>query len=115
MSETRPSKTFKGYGDPQVSSAAFYFTVVFNDAGEVEALFFNSKEMESFQWITALMVSYGRRLKDAPCEQYDETLAEVIQDMCDAFNPHGKYHAGPLGEVNSVVHHLGLLLKKATS
>lgn len=98
------SITVKGYGDPHVSTSAFYFTVGWRN-GSPELLFFNSKEMESFHWISALMTAYSRQL----CS---DGVAAVVKDMKKTFSPHGKYVAEGFGEVNSVVHHLGLLLER---
>lgn len=99
------SVTVKGEGDPNANGAAFYFTVVFDEGNKVCALFFNSKEMEGYHWITALMTSYTRSLRAG-------RIKSTIKDMKSNFSVHGKYHATGLGEVNSIVHHLGLLLEQ---
>ncbi len=101
----QPSKTYK-FKSPGVSDHAGYFTVV---GGVVPvAFFFNSKEMQSFQWITALMTAYSRQLEAGV------GVGDVIADMKDTFDA-GRPYIIPDGsgrKVNSVVHHLGLLLEQ---
>lgn len=99
-----PSKTYK-LRAPHLTEHAIYFTVV-GDAVPM-GLFVNSKEMESFQWITALMTAYIRQIRTGT------SVADIIKDMCNTFDPHGSYILtdGTNREVNSLVHHLGLTLE----
>ena len=101
----RPSKTYK-LRAPGITEHAIYFTIVGKHAPE--AFFINSKEMESFQWVIALMTSYSRRLKGGG------NINEMIQDMKETFDPNGSYIIpdGSNREVHSVVHHLGLILEE---
>jgi hypothetical protein len=100
----RPSRTYK-LRAPGISDHALYFTVV----GESipEAFFINSKELESFQWITSLMTSYHRQVKAGT------PIESIINDMKETFDPNGLYIIpdGTGREVHSVVHHLGLILE----
>lgn len=101
--ETRREVTYKL--KTPVSDASIYFTIV--GYPDIKALFFNSKEMESFQWITSLMTSFTRQLRAGiPVEN-------IIEDMKDSFQPGGDYVIpdGSGNKVNSVVHHLGLILE----
>ena len=91
---------------PGITEHAIYFTIV--GTPTPTAFFINSKAMESFQWITALMTSYSRQVaKGIP-------VANIIEDMKETFDPNGSYIIpnGTNTTVNSVVHHLGLLLEK---
>ena len=100
-----PSKTYK-LRAPGVSEHAIYFTVVGDTV--IQALFVNSKAMESFQWISALMISYTRQLSAGiPVNQ-------IIDDMEQTFDPKGSYinPDGSNEEMHSVVQHLGRLLKR---
>jgi hypothetical protein len=103
--ERLDSKTYK-LRAPQISDYAIYFTIV--GEGTPVAFFVNSKEMKSFQWVTALMTSYSRQLKQGT------PIEEVIHDMHETFDPAGKYVIpdGSGREVNSLVHHLGLILEQ---
>ena len=98
------------FRSPGISDHAGYFTIV-GDIGKPEAFFINSKEMESFQWIIALMTSYSRQL------QSGTPVAEIINDMKETFDPGGAYIIpdGSGREVHSVVHHLGLILEQHTN
>lgn len=89
-----------------LSEHAIYFTVVGNP--NPIAFFINSKEMESFQWITALMTSYSKQIK-AGIE-----LNDIINDMKETFDPSGSYIIpdGSGRKVNSIVHHLGLIIEQ---
>lgn len=103
--EVKTSKTYK-LRAPETTNHAIYFTIVGNGK-DVESFFINSKEMEAFQWITALMTSYSRRF-------YDGVGADlIIKDMKETFDPRGPYIIpdGSGREVNSLVHHLGLVLE----
>lgn len=106
MDNITPSKTYKLHA-PGETEHAIYFTIV-GRGKNVEAFFINSKEMGAFQWITALMTSYSRRFADG----VDPHL--IIKDMKETFDPKGPYVApdGTGRAVNSVVHHLGLILEK---
>jgi len=103
-----PSKTYK-LRAPDISEYAIYFTIVGDN--EPEAFFVNSKEMNSFQWVTALMTAYSRQMsRGAPIE-------EIIEDMKDTFDPNGKYIIpdGSGREAHSVIHHMGLILEQHVS
>ena len=103
----RDSRTYKLKIPDNISKHALYFTVV-GAPGSPEAFFINSKSMESFQFITALMTSYSRQLKNG------DSLENVIQDMKGIFDPNGAYIIpdGSGRKVHSVVHHLGLILEQ---
>lgn len=95
------SKTYK-LRAPGISDHAIYFTI----AGIW--LFINSKEMESFQWISALMTSISRQLESGT------PVENIIKDMKETFDPGGSYIIpdGSGREAHSVVHHLGLILEQ---
>ena len=102
--DARPSRTYK-FRVPHIEYA-IYFTIV--GTTEPEAFFVNSKEMESFQWITALMTAYSRQLRaGVPVEK-------LIEDMREAFDPNGSYvvQDGSGREVQSIIHHMGLILEE---
>ena len=117
----RPSRTYK-LRAPGISDHALYFTIV--GESTPEAFFINSKELESFQWITSLMTSYHRQV-----EEYIDNISivgpvninaikrfrlqKIIEDMKETFDPNGSYIIpdGTGREVHSVVHHLGLILE----
>jgi hypothetical protein len=104
MSNSITSRTYK-LRAPSITEHAIYFTV----AGDpIEALFINSKEMESFQWITFCMTQITRRLRDGV------DICLVIDDMKKTFDPGGAYIVpdGSGVKVNSLVHHLGIVLEK---
>jgi len=97
--------TYK-FRSPGVSDHAGYFTVI--GVPDPIAFMLNSKEMESFQWITGLMTSWSRQLEDgAP-------ISRIIADMKETFQPGGDYIIpdGSGRKVHSVVHHLGLILER---
>lgn len=103
--EIQSSRTFKfKYQD---SDHAVYFTLVFDNDNKVKNLFVNSKEMKAYQWISALMVSFSRQL------ELGAKLETIIKDMKETFDPNGSYHLqdGSGRKVNSIVHHLGLILE----
>lgn len=104
MSNKKPNATYKIV--TPLSEHAIYFTIV--GVPDPIAFFINSKEMESFQWITALMTSYSKQLK-AGIE-----LKHIIYDMKNTFDPSGSYIIpdGSGREVNSIVHHLGLTIEQ---
>ena len=89
---------------PGITEHAIYFTI----AGKPDPVMFflNSKEMESFQWIIALMTSYSRQIEARI------PISGIIDDMKKTFDPGGSYIIpdGTGREVHSVVHHLGLIL-----
>lgn len=100
-----PSKTYK-LRTPGISDHAIYFTIVGHDTPE--AFFINSKEMNSFQWVFALMESYSLLLKNGV------SIDNLISIMKGVFDPNGKYIIpdGSGREAHSVVHHLGLVLEQ---
>lgn len=101
-----PSTTYK-LRAPGASDHAIYFTI----AGKpIQALFVNSKEMQSFQWISALMTAYTRQLKAGV------HIDSIVRDMTDTFDPNGSYIIpdGSGRQVNSIVHHLGIILEGHT-
>ena len=102
--ELRPSRTYK-IKVHTISDHAIYFTIV--GGAKPEAFFINSKEMSSFQWVTALMTSYSRQIKAGI------SVEEIIEDMKNTFDPNGKYMIpdGSGREAHSFVHHLGLILE----
>jgi len=87
------------------SDHAIYFTIV--DKEEcVTAMFVNSKEMDNFQWVTALMTSYSRQLNSGV------SVELIVSDMKETFDPNGSYFPPGFGQkVNSLIHHLGLILE----
>jgi len=106
---TSASITYKLVIDPNITPYAVYFTVSSDpESGKINGLFVNSKEMTSFQWVTALMTSYVRQL-NAGIE-----LQAVIQDMKETFAPGGSYIIPSTGGIRatSIVHHLGLVLER---
>lgn len=104
MSDCLPSTTYK-IRAPGITDHAIYFTVVGDKVPE--CMFINSKEMESFQWISALMTSYSKQLK------IGVDISNIIDDMCEVFDPNGAYMIpdGSNRTVNSLVNHLGLVLQ----
>lgn len=102
----RSSITYK-LKAPQITDHAVYFTIV-GIGEDAEAFFINSKEMESFQWIIALMTSYSRQIKAGV------SVDSIIKDMLHTFDPGGAYFLedGSGRKVNSLVHHLGLILQQ---
>ena len=101
----RDSKTYK-LRAPEITEHAIYFTIVDGDSGPV-AFFVNSKEVKTFEWVSALMTSYSRQIKAGV------PVTDLITDMKETFDPKGKYIVpdGTGREVNSLVHHLGLVLE----
>lgn len=100
----KPSKTYELKAS-LITRFPIFFTIVGGDT--VEWFFVNTKEMESFQWITALMTSYSKRLEGG-CD-----IAIIIDEMKETFQPNGAYFLedGSGREVRSLVHHLGLVLE----
>lgn len=99
-----PSSTYKLRPDPNVTEHAVYFTVV--GAGVPEAFFVNCKDMQSFQWITALMTSYSKQLGAGL------PITDIIKQMSESFSPNGHYITPGGIRVNSIIHHLGLVLER---
>lgn len=99
-----PSRTYKIR--PPIYADALYFTVVGEE--NPEAFFFNSKSMESFQWIIQTMSSMSRRI------ELGDSMENIIRDMKGQIDPNGGYVIpdGSGREVKSVVHHLGLVLER---
>jgi len=100
-----PSATYK-LKVPGESEQTIYFTIL----GETipTAFFVNSKEMNSFQWVTSLMTSYSRQVS------LGANIKDIISDMSETFDPNGKYVIpdGTGRVANSIVHHLGMVLDK---
>jgi len=100
------SRTYKLKAPDDISKSAIYFTIVGDTTPKM--FFINSKDMQSFQWIIALMTSYSRLLRmGSPVEN-------IINDMKETFDPGGSYIIpdGSGVKVSSIVHHLGLVLEK---
>lgn len=93
---------------PGADEHRIYFTIVGDDPKNPEAFFVNSKSMHYFQWVTALMTSYSRQM------QAGIPIADIIDDMKNTFDPNGKYimQDGTGRVVNSIIHHLGLILEE---
>lgn len=104
MDNLTSSKTYKI--KTPTSDKALYFTIV--GVPDPVAFFINSKEMKSFQWISALMVSYSKAIRDG------RPIKELIQDMKNVFDPNGSYFVEGGGgvQVNSLVHHLALIIEQ---
>jgi len=101
-----PSSTYKIVVPEHISKHSGYFTIV--GEFEPEAFFLNSKEMISFQWVVALMTSFSRQVSaGVPVEN-------IIKDMKSTFDPNGAYYIPSSNgvQVNSIIHHLGLVLEK---
>jgi len=62
-------------------------------------------------WVTALMTAYSRQLKAGV------PIGDVIADMKETFDPKGPYIIpdGSNRKVNSIIHHLGVLLEEVCS
>ncbi len=113
MSESIPSTTYK-LRAPTITDHAIYFTVVGED--KPIAFFLNSKAMESFALVTALMTSYHRYINDGG------DINEMIADMKENFDPKDKYIIPKKSkcvnfpdniprEAHGLIHHLGLILE----
>ena len=98
-----PNRTYK-LRSPGVSDHAGYYTVV--GGSEPVAFFFNSKEMKAFDWIMALMTSHSKQIRRGT------KVAELIKDMKSSFGISYFIPDGSGRKVNSVVHHLGLILEQ---
>ena len=101
MKNIEPSTTYKI--KPPPGDHAVYFTIV-GGASPI-AFFINSKEMNSFQWITALMTAYSKQIKAGV------NIQDIINEMKDTFDPSSSYFISGGIKVNSVVHHLGLIIE----
>lgn len=79
------------------------------------AFFINTKEIINFQWIIALMTSYSRyiNLGKNRCQRI-KLFVQIIEDMKETFDPNGRYYTEGKNsqEVNSVIHHFGLIFEK---
>lgn len=101
-----PSKTYKVKVPDDISEHSAYFIIVGEPSPKM--FFFNSKEMASFQWIVGKMTDMSRLIEaGVPIEN-------IINDMKETFDPGGSYIIpdGTGRKVNSVVHHLGLILEQ---
>lgn len=110
-----PEATYKIVVPEDISRHSGYFIIV--GAFEPTKFFLNSKEMGSFQWVSALMTSYSRQMRaGVPIE-------DIIKDMKETFDPNGSYFIPKVSsengvldsiigtQVNSIIHHLGLVLE----
>lgn len=100
------SNTYKLKPPDNVSEHSIYFIIVGKD--KPFAFFFNSKAMESFQWITGKMTDLSRLIEAGV------PITMIIEDMKETFQPGGSYIIpdGTGRYVNSVVHHMGLVLEE---
>ena len=100
------SCTFKVVVPNHITSNKIYFTIV-GDQQNPHAFFINCKDIKTFEWLTVLMTSFSRQIGAGI------PIANIIADMKEAFDPNGKYIIpdGTGREVNSLVHHLGLILE----
>ena len=102
MTDRLDSATYKlrpGVDD----GSPIYFTIV--GGKNPEAFFINTKKMDSYQWMVSLMTSYSRQIARG-CH-----IQNIINDMKEAFEPNGSYFIPGGEKVNSIVHHLGLILE----
>jgi hypothetical protein len=94
---------------PPIIDEAIYLTInsaeVCGQLRPVE-LFINSKNMESFQWISLIT-----RLVSAHMRTAEEFPHFVIDEMLETYDPHGGYFVpGTAFKANSIVAHIGHLL-----
>ena len=97
---------------PPIIDEAVYLTI--NDAeinGQMRPveIFINSKNMESFQWISLIT-----RLVSAHMRTAEEFPHFVIEEMLETYDPHGGYVI-PRTEgvrVHSIVAHIGYILQE---
>jgi hypothetical protein len=96
---------------PPTHDHSIYLTIVEDRVLGIIGIFVNCKQMEAFEFITALMVSYTRSLRRG------EQLEVILKEMSEAFDPRGPYVIPKSGgiRVNGVVHHIGYLLEKYIS
>ena len=99
------SRTYKIKLPDHISTHAVYFTIV---GYPPTSFFVNCKSMESFQWITALMTGISRQVAAGV------DIEKIVIDMKETFDPGGSYFLedGTGREVNSLVHHLGLIIER---
>lgn len=100
------SRTYKLSAPTIIGDHALYFTIV--GGGTPTKMFINCKKVDDFQYLTPLMVAYTRQLKNGV------PVDSVVHDMCETFDPRGSYFIpdGSGREVNSLIHHLGLVLRQ---
>ena len=96
---------------PPIIEEAIYLTI---NSAEVRGqlrpveLFINSKNMESFQWISLIT-----RLVSAHMRTADEFPHFVIDEMLETYDPHGGYFIPGSGlKANSIVAHIGHILRE---
>jgi hypothetical protein len=95
---------------PPIIEEAVYLTI---NSAEVNGqmrpveLFINSKNMDSFQWISLIT-----RLVSAHMRTAGEFPHFVIEEMLETYDPHGGYFIPGTGvKVNSIVAHIGITLR----
>lgn len=100
------SRTYKLRMAPDLSQHAIYFTIF---GGAIPRGFLiNSKNMDYFHLIVPMVTAWSRELVKGKIP-----VADVIADMKETFDPRGSYTVpGKNITVNSLVHHLGLLLEE---
>ena len=98
-----PGRTYK-LRSPGVSDHAGYYTIV--GGSEPVAFFFNSKEMKAFDWILTTMTSHSRQLRRGT------KVEDVIKDMKESIGISNIIPDGSGLEVNSLVHHLGMIMEQ---
>ena len=107
--ETVDGKTYKI--KPPIIDDAIYITI--NDAevaGQVRPveIFINSKNMDSFQWISLIT-----RLASALMRTSDKFPYFIIDEMLETFDPHGDYVVPKTKgrRANSIIAHIGMVLE----
>lgn len=106
-SETLHGTTYKV--KPPVSEDAIYITInsqEFEDGPRPVEVFVNSKDMQNFQWITALM-----RLFSAILQQPGPFPAFAIKELKETYDPHGKFFYEKK-QHNSVVSLIGAVIER---
>jgi len=90
---------------PPVIDESVYITVCDYHGRPVE-LFINSKNMQSFHWISYLTRSVSHRLQEGEC------VDKIIQEMRDTYDTKGGYIIPKSKGIraNSVVDHIGHVL-----
>lgn len=99
-----PSTTYSVHY-PGVTSAV-YLTICCNEAGKVRSFFVNSKHMEDFHWVIALMTSYTRQLGAGV------PVRSIIQDMKESFSPRGPVVLKGGIEAHSIINYFGTLVER---
>lgn len=100
--ERYANMTYKLKVPEDLSKHAIYFTV----AGNNKLFFINCKSMDSFQWISSLMTSWSRSIEAGV------DIEDIIKDTKETFDPNGSYTIpGTDIKVNSILHHVGLILE----